>query len=114
MLPSPPQTNPRHKNNQAEPKGGRLGFVAGLIAQDKLNGFERLLFRATRGNMFLRRSAVGAVKDPASGEAVEKMVFVVFFAGDRARQKVLKVRFFCCGLCCVCVLVARASFCVRD
>ena len=85
-------------------KGGRLGFVAGLIAQDKLVGFERLLFRATRGNMFLRRSAVGAVKDPASGEAVETMVFVVFFAGDRARQKVLKVRFFCCGLCCVCVL----------
>lgn len=66
--------------------------MAGLIAQDKLPGFERLLFRATRGNMFLRRAAVGSVKDPATGEAVEKMVFVVFYAGDRARQKILKVR----------------------
>jgi len=31
-----------------ENKAGRLGFVAGLIAQDKIHGFERLLFRATR------------------------------------------------------------------
>lgn len=40
--------------------------------------------------MFLRRSAVGSVKDPATGEGVEKAVFVVFYAGDRARQKILK------------------------
>lgn len=44
-----------------------------------------------RGNMFLRRSAVGSVKDPATGENVEKAVFVVFYAGERARQKILKV-----------------------
>jgi hypothetical protein len=30
-------------------KAGRLGFVAGLIPQEKLNGFERLLFRCARG-----------------------------------------------------------------
>lgn len=71
---------------------GRLGFVAGLIPQEKLNGFERLLFRATRGNMFLRQTPVGSVKDPATGEQVEKHVFVVFYAGERARTKVLKVR----------------------
>lgn len=41
--------------------------------------------------MFLRRSAVGAVKDPATGESVEKMVFIAFYAGERARQKILKV-----------------------
>jgi hypothetical protein len=76
---------------QAESKG-RLGFVAGLIQQDKLPAFERLLFRATRGNMFLKQSAVGKHKDPASGEQQEKSVFVVFFAGDRARTKILKVR----------------------
>lgn len=137
-------------------KAGRLGFVAGLIPQEKLNGFERLLFRwvgvscegvewlgfgwglvdevwacggvgrlsaefrsvrkqcvcvcvlprlappavaaiinpwirATRGNMFLRQTPVGSVKDPATGELQEKHVFVVFYAGERARTKVLKV-----------------------
>lgn len=29
--------------------------------------------------------------DPATGERVEKAVFVVFFAGERARQKILKI-----------------------
>jgi len=69
----------------------RLGFVAGVIAQEKLTPFERLLFRATRGNMFLKNSSVGAVLDPTTSEKQEKAVFVVFFAGDRARTKILKV-----------------------
>ena len=77
----------------AEPKSARLGFVAGLVPEDKLNPFERLLFRATRGNMFLRSASVGAVVDPATGERSEKAVFVVFFAGERARSKILKVCF---------------------
>ncbi len=39
---------PAPSSSQVENKTGRLGFVAGLINQDKINGFERLLFRATR------------------------------------------------------------------
>lgn len=31
------------------------------------------------------------MKDPLSGHKVEKSVFVVFFAGERARSKILKV-----------------------
>jgi V-type H+-transporting ATPase subunit a len=31
------------------------------------------------------------VADPATGERQEKAVFVVFFAGERARQKILKI-----------------------
>ncbi|KAL6762998.1 vacuolar proton ATPase subunit A [Haematococcus lacustris] len=73
------------------PKMSRLGFVAGLIAQERLPAFQRLLFRATRGNMFLRAAGVGAVQDPASGELVEKSVFVVFFAGERARNKITRI-----------------------
>lgn len=34
---------------------------------------------------------MGSVADPATGERVEKAVFVVFFAGERARQKILKI-----------------------
>ncbi|KAK9862645.1 hypothetical protein WJX84_005113 [Apatococcus fuscideae] len=75
----------------SEPKTVRLGFVAGVIQQDKLMPFERLLFRATRGNMFLKNVPVGAVVDPGTAEKVEKAVFVVFFAGERARTKILKI-----------------------
>lgn len=71
--------------------GFKLGFVAGLIAFDKVLAFERMLFRATRGNMFLKHVPVGAVRDPASGELVSKSVFVVFYSGDRAKIKVTKI-----------------------
>lgn len=74
-----------------EPKSVQLGFVAGTIQVDKLAAFERLLFRATRGNMFLRSVPVGAVDDPTTGERQEKSVYVVFFAGERAKQKILKI-----------------------
>ncbi|EFN56991.1 hypothetical protein CHLNCDRAFT_34870 [Chlorella variabilis] len=74
-----------------EPKAVQLGFVAGTIPVEKLAPFERLLFRATRGNMFLKFTPVGSVADPATGERQEKAVFVVFFAGERARQKILKI-----------------------
>ena len=83
-----------------EPKSVRLGFVAGTIQQEKVTPFERLLFRATRGNMYLRTLPVGAVVDPATTDKQEKSVFVVFFAGERTRTKVLKVRK---GLDCCCL-----------
>lgn len=34
---------------------------------------------------------VRSLQDPASGEKVEKSVFVVFFAGERSRTKIMKV-----------------------
>ena len=72
-------------------KMAKLGFIAGTIQQDKLNAFERLLFRATRGNLFLRSAEIEELRDPASGEMQKKSVFVVFFAGERSRQKAGKV-----------------------
>jgi len=74
-----------------EPGIARLGFVAGVIPQEKISAFERVLFRATRGNMFLKQAAVGSVVDPSSGEKMEKSVFMVFFAGENARAKILKI-----------------------
>ena len=71
--------------------GSRLGFVAGMLPSTKSGTFERVLFRATRGNMFLKRQEVGRVVDPSSGDKVEKLVFVVFFSGERARAKVAKI-----------------------
>lgn len=69
----------------------RLGFIAGTVADSRRAGFERLLFRATRGNLLYRDQAVGTLSDPATGEEAAKHVFVVFFAGERARAKALKI-----------------------
>lgn len=49
----------------------KLGFLAGLVPRDKSMAFERILFRATRGNVFLRQTVVeDPVTDPVSGEKV--------------------------------------------
>uniref|UniRef100_A0A7S0VDC6 V-type proton ATPase subunit a n=1 Tax=Polytomella parva TaxID=51329 RepID=A0A7S0VDC6_9CHLO len=76
--------------SQAE-KTAKVGYLSGTIASDKINAFERLLFRATRGNMFLRQAAVGKIMDPVTNEKVDKTVFIIFFAGERARLKVKKI-----------------------
>ncbi|XP_020576446.1 V-type proton ATPase subunit a1-like [Phalaenopsis equestris] len=48
--------------------------------------------RATRGNMFFHHEPAGEpVLDPVSGEMVEKTVFVVFFSGEQAKAKILKI-----------------------
>lgn len=69
----------------------RLSFIAGLIQSTRKAPFERLLFRSTRGNVFFKSVDVGPVRDPATGELQDKSVFVVFFAGERARNKGNKV-----------------------
>lgn len=49
----------------------KLGFVSGLVQRDKSTAFERILFRATRGNVFLKQAAVEEpIRDPSSGEKV--------------------------------------------
>lgn len=78
---------------QTEPsKQARLGFITGLVAKSKAAAFERILFRATRGNLFFKRAPIEEpVLDPATNEKVEKLVFVVFFSGERAKMKVMKI-----------------------
>lgn len=57
---------------QTEPsKQARLGFISGVVPRAKAASFERILFRATRGNMFLRQAPIEeVVVDPATGEKV--------------------------------------------
>ncbi|KAH7524153.1 hypothetical protein FEM48_Zijuj06G0089000 [Ziziphus jujuba var. spinosa] len=70
----------------------RLGYISGLVARQKSMAFERILFRATRGNVFLKQAVVDdPVMDPISGEKVEKNVFVIFFSGERAKNKIIKI-----------------------
>ncbi|XP_058003057.1 V-type proton ATPase subunit a3 isoform X4 [Hevea brasiliensis] len=70
----------------------KLGFLTGLVPKEKSLAFERIIFRATRGNVFIRQSAIEVpVIDPISGEKIEKNVFVVFYSGERAKTKILKI-----------------------
>ncbi|CAA6656874.1 unnamed protein product [Spirodela intermedia] len=78
---------------QPEPssKAG-LRFISGIICKSKSLKFERMLFRATRGNMFFHQApAEEHVMDPVTGEMVEKTVFVVYFSGEQAKSKIVKI-----------------------
>ncbi|XP_060174424.1 V-type proton ATPase subunit a1-like isoform X2 [Lycium barbarum] len=67
-------------------------FISGIICTSKVLQFERILFRATRGNMLFNQAVADEeILDPSSNEMVEKIVFVVFFSGEQARTKILKI-----------------------
>ncbi|KAM7470815.1 hypothetical protein LguiA_008998 [Lonicera macranthoides] len=77
-------------NDQA--KQVKLGFLTGLVPKEKSMAFERILFRATRGNVFLKQAVLDdPIIDPVSGEKVVKNVFLLFFSGERAKNKILKI-----------------------
>ncbi|KAL9270268.1 V-type proton ATPase subunit a1-like protein [Drosera capensis] len=67
-------------------------FICGIINKEKVLTFERMLFRATRGNMLFHQAAADEqIIDPISAGMVEKTIFVVFFSGEQARMKILKI-----------------------
>ncbi|KAM7278411.1 hypothetical protein ACFE04_005545 [Oxalis oulophora] len=69
-----------------------LRFISGIICRNKVLSFERMLFRATRGNLLFNQAPADVeIMDPFSTDTVEKTVFVVFFSGERARTKFLKI-----------------------
>ncbi|XP_058204264.1 V-type proton ATPase subunit a1-like [Rhododendron vialii] len=69
-----------------------LSFISGIIIRSKVLMFERMLFRATRGNMlFSQAPADEKILDPVSTDMVEKMAFVVFFSGEQAKTKILRI-----------------------
>eukprot|EP00698_Gefionella_okellyi_P006161 TRINITY_DN15599_c0_g1_i1.p1 TRINITY_DN15599_c0_g1~~TRINITY_DN15599_c0_g1_i1.p1 ORF type:complete len:847 (-),score=193.78 TRINITY_DN15599_c0_g1_i1:23-2563(-) len=71
---------------------GGLGFITGVILTSKLGTFERVIFRATRGNMLMKHADIEEnIIDPTSGEKLMKTVFIVFFSGERSRVKIKKI-----------------------
>lgn len=56
----------------------KLGSVSGLVPREKSMAFERILFRATRGNLFLKQAVVeDSVTDPVSGEKVNSATLLL-------------------------------------
>jgi len=70
----------------------KLGFIAGAISREKIPLFERILWRACRGNVFLRNVEIDTpLTDPMTGEELQKSVFIIFYQGDQLRTRVKKI-----------------------
>lgn len=70
----------------------QLGFVAGVIPREKVPAFERLLWFACRGNVFLRIDEITKpLEDPVTGDKIYKCVFIIFFQGEQLKLRVRKI-----------------------
>ena len=53
--------------NATSTKGMQLGYVTGVILRDRMNAFERMLWRVCRGNVFLKSAEIPeAIQDPGT------------------------------------------------
>jgi len=70
----------------------QLGFLAGVIAQERLAVFERMVWRVSRGNAFLRQHEIAMeLKDPATQLPIRKVVYMLFCQGEALKMKMKKV-----------------------
>lgn len=78
--------------HQVQQNQGRLGFVAGVIERERVPAFERMLWRISRGNVFLRQVELEqSLEDPNTGNPLYKTVFVAFFQGEQLKNRIKKV-----------------------
>jgi len=66
--------------------------MAGVVKSEDRGRFERMLFRATRGNMYVRFGEIeSTISDPATGEEVKKDVFLIFYKSEAIERKIAKI-----------------------
>ncbi|XP_071943516.1 V-type proton ATPase 116 kDa subunit a 1-like isoform X2 [Antedon mediterranea] len=69
-----------------------LGCLSGVLNRDRLPAFEQMLWRVSRGNIFLRCNEIERpLQDPVTGDDVYKCVFVLFFQGEQLGIRARKI-----------------------
>jgi len=70
----------------------RFSSITGVVSVEEKVRFERMIFRATRGNCYVRFAPIQQpITDPRTGELVEKSVFIVFYKSLSIEAKLKKI-----------------------
>lgn len=70
----------------------RFSSITGVVSSEEKVRFERMIFRATRGNCYVRFAPIKQpITDPNSGDLVEKCVFIVFYKSLSIETKLKKI-----------------------
>ena len=80
--------------------GNSVKFVVGVIQIRKYNAFERVMWRAMRGNVYISKANIYNYSnrpDPDLKDDDDKCVFIIFGHGEAALSKVQKI---CTALSC--------------
>ncbi|KAF9364518.1 H(+)-transporting V0 sector ATPase subunit a [Mortierella sp. NVP85] len=79
-------------SQEAQGVGLHLGNVTGVIARDRMQTFERVLWRSLRGNLYMNKAQIEEpVIDPTTDTVVEKDVFIIFAHGREVLAKIRKI-----------------------
>jgi len=65
--------------------------IAGVLSTADRVRFERMLFRATRGNCYVRFSLLSAKALDAQGEKISKVCFIVFYKSLAIESKIIRI-----------------------
>lgn len=70
----------------------RFSSITGVVSTDERSNFERMIFRATRGNCFVRFAPIKQpITDPETGQITEKSVFIIFYKSESIEIKLKKI-----------------------
>ncbi|XP_051538976.1 V-type proton ATPase 116 kDa subunit a 1 isoform X2 [Myxocyprinus asiaticus] len=82
----------RRNSNTSNTGPLSLGFIAGVIKQERFPAFEKVLWRLFHGNFVLRHAEIQDTEEfQAERGTVKKDVFIIFVQGDHVRDKIRKV-----------------------
>jgi V-type H+-transporting ATPase subunit a len=70
----------------------RFSSITGVVATEEKVRFERMIFRATRGNCYVRFAPIKQpITDPETGVLVEKSVFIIFYKSESIEMKLKRI-----------------------
>lgn len=67
----------------------KFNITAGVIDRSRMNSFERILWRVSKGNVFVRFSDIE--DESAHGSLLDKSVFMIFYQGEALKSRVKKI-----------------------
>jgi V-type H+-transporting ATPase subunit a len=65
--------------------------IAGVIGTNDRVRFERMVYRSTRGNCYIRFSALSERATDANGNHIDKVCFIVFYKSAAIEAKIRRV-----------------------
>ncbi|CAB9509973.1 116 kDa subunit a isoform 1 [Seminavis robusta] len=88
-----------NQSNLLDSEGGarpsldmRFSSITGVVAAEEKHRFERMIFRATRGNCYVRFAPIKQpITDPETGVLLEKSVFIIFYKSESIEAKLKKI-----------------------
>ena len=58
----------------------QLNICAGVIDRIRILAFEKMLWRVSKGNVYVKFSDIDEeIKDPSTGDILNKAVFIIFY-----------------------------------